>query len=77
MKISLWVVIRNENLVSLSYFQGINGGVLAIYKKNLFFLIISVDFLNVLGYYKHINEILLRLDFYNVQSEENSNMRYR
>lgn len=49
MKISLWVVIRNENLVSLSYFQGINGVFVVVGKKNLVFHIIFIDFLNLMG----------------------------
>ena len=60
----------------LSYCWGMAAVLVVISKKKFVFLIICIDFLNLLRYHNHINEILLRLDFYNVQSEENSNMRY-
>ena len=43
-------------------------------KKTRFSSYFSVDLLNALGYYIDNNEILLRLNFENVQSGENSNM---
>ena len=49
MKISLWVVIHNENLVRLSYFQGINGVFVVVGKKNLVCHIMFIDFLNLMG----------------------------
>ncbi len=48
-KISLKVVIRNENMVSLSYSQGIDNVFVVVEKKNLVFHIIFIDFLKLMG----------------------------
>lgn len=48
-KISLQVVNRNENMVSLSYSQGINGVFVVVGNKNLVFHIIFIDFLKLIG----------------------------
>ena len=48
-KISLQVVICNENMVSLSYFQGMNGVFVVVGNKNLVFHIIFIDLLKLMG----------------------------
>ena len=49
MKISLRVIIRNETMVSLSYFKGVNGVFVVVGKKNLVFHIIFIDLLKLMG----------------------------